>query len=157
MLGFLLLSMVYFTSGMQYTCYQKALYQFVGLQLPQKYPVSPVSPERPSRSLRGHARFLTVVNSVFHVENAVYMLPESSLPILGSPASLEVPRLLGVSRASSKESKRTCLVPDCSQWCISRQECSIHVARKFCTNFDVSSFLRSTPSPRCLQTFLQGV
>ena len=58
--------------------------------------------------------------------------------------------LLCVSRASSKESKRTSLVPDWSQWCISCQECSIQVSRKLCINFEVSSFIRSTPSPRYL-------
>ena len=84
------------------------------------------------------------VNGVFHVRDAVCMSPGSSVSILKSLASLEVPRLLGVSRASSKESKRTCLVPDWSQCCISRQECSIQVSRKLCINFEVSSFLRST-------------
>ena len=113
--------------------------------------------KRPQRIPRGHAWFLTVVNGIFYVRNAVCMLPESSVSILRSLASLEVPRLLGVSRASSKESKRTCLVPHCSQWCISRQECSMHVTRKLCINFEVSSFLRSTLSPRCLQSVLQGV
>ena len=45
-----------------------------------------------------------------------------------------------VSRASSKESKRTSSVPDWSHWCISRQECSMQVSRKLCINFEVSSF-----------------
>ena len=64
--------------------------------------------------LRGDAWFLTVVNDVFHDRNAVCMSPESFVSILKSLASLEVPHLLGVSRASSKESKRTCLIRDCS-------------------------------------------
>ena len=154
--------------------------------------------------------FLTGVNGVFHVRNAVYRSPGSSVSILKYLASLEVPRLLGVSRASpkeskrtslvpdwsqwcisrlecsmhvcrklcinfkvsgflisnhllcvsrasSKESKRTSLVPDWSQWCISRQECSLQVSRKLCINFEVSSFIRSATSPRCLQSVLQGV
>ena len=71
---------------------------------------------RPTRSLRGHTWFLTGVNGVFHARNVVYRSPGSSVSILKSLASLEVPRLLGVSRASSKESKRTSLVPDQSQW-----------------------------------------
>ena len=119
--------------------------------------ISYVSPECPPRSLRGKAWFLTGVNGIFHIRNAVRMSPGSSVSILKTLASLEVPCLLGVSRASSKESKRTSLVPDWSQWCISRQECSIQVSRKLCINFEVSSFIRSTPSPRCLQSVLQGV
>ena len=98
-----------------------------------------MSPEHPPRSLRGHAWFLTVVNDVFHDRNAVCMSPESSVSILKSLASLEVPCLLGVSRASSKESRRTCFVPDCSQWCITRQECSMHVTRKLYENLQVIS------------------
>ena len=78
--------------------------------------------ERPPRTLRGHARFLTVVNGVSHIRNAVCMSPGSSVSILKTLASLEVPRLLGVSTASSKESKRTCLVPDGFQWYSLRQE-----------------------------------
>ena len=56
----------------------------------------------------------TVVNGIFYVRNAVCMSPESSVSNLRSLASLEAPCLLGVSRASSKESKRTRTVPDCS-------------------------------------------
>ena len=33
----------------------------------------------------------------------------------------------------------------------------MRVTRKLCINFEDSSFLRSTPSPRCLQSVLQGV
>ena len=73
-----------------------------------------MSPKHPPRSLRGHAWFLTVLNDVFHDRNAVCMSPESSVSILKFLAFLEVPHLLGVSRASSKESKRTFLVPDWS-------------------------------------------
>ena len=87
----------------------------------------------------GHAWLPTVVNGIFYVRNAVCMSPESSVSILRSLASLEVPRLLGVSRASSKESRRTCFVPDCSQWCITRQECSMHVTRKLYENLQVIS------------------
>ena len=75
--------------------------------------------------------------------NVVCMSPGSSVSFLKTLASLEVPRLLGVSRVSSKESKRTCLVPDCSQWCISCQECNMHVPRILCVRFQVSSFLGS--------------
>ena len=63
----------------------------------------------------------------------------SSVSILKTLASLEVPRLLGVSRASSKESRRTCFVPDCSQWCITRQECSMNVTRKLYEDLQVIS------------------
>ena len=80
--------------------------------------------ERPLRSLSGHAWFLNGVYGLFTVRYALCMSPGSSVPILKSLASLEVPHLLGVSRASSKKSKRTCLVPDC-------------------INFEVSSSLRS--------------
>ena len=71
--------------------------------------------------------YLYILYGIFYVRNAVCMSPESSVSILRSLASLEVPRLLGVSKASSKESKRTCLVPDCSQWYILRKERSMHV------------------------------
>ena len=35
-------------------------------------------------------------------------------------AAIEVSHLLGISRAALKESKRTSLVPDWSQWCCSQ-------------------------------------
>ena len=73
---------------------------------------------------------LTIVNGVFHVRNAV-----CSVSILKYLDSLEVPCLQCVPRASPKESKRTCLVPDCSQWCISHKKCSMHVTRKLCFVF----------------------
>ena len=57
-----------------------------------------------SKESRGHARFLTLVKVVFHVRNAEGMSPESSVLILKSLASLEVPHLIGVSRVSSMES-----------------------------------------------------
>ena len=118
---------------------------------------SPRCLQCPLRSLRTHAWFLTGVNGVFHIKNAVCMSPQTFVSILKSLAFLKVPHLLGVSRASSKRSKRTCLVPDRSQWCILCQEYSMHVSWKLCFNFEVSSLLRSTPSPRCLQSVLQGV
>ena len=71
-----------------------------------------------SKESRRTYLFLTIFNGVLHVRNAVCMSLESSVSILKSLATLEVPRLLGVSRASSKESRRICFVPDCSQWCI---------------------------------------
>ena len=46
-----------------------------------------MSPERPPRSLRGHARSLTVVNDVFHDRNAVCMSPESCMKIYKSLAA----------------------------------------------------------------------
>ena len=72
------------------------------------------SPERPPRSLRGQAWFLSVVNGLFHIMNLVCMSPESSVSTLKTLAYLVVLNLLGVSRASSKESRRTWLVPNCS-------------------------------------------
>ena len=93
----------------------------------------------------------SVVNGVFYVRNLVCLSPGSLL------ASLEVPHPKGVSRAFSEESKRTFLVPECSQWCISCQECSMHATRKFCINFEVSSLFSSTKSPRSLQSVFQGV
>ena len=139
MLGFLLLSMVYFTSGMQYACLQEALYQFEDSSFLRSTPSPRCLQSVLQGVLRGDAWFLTVVNDVFHDRNAVCMSPESSVSILKSLATLEVPRLLGVSRASSKESRRTCFVPDCSQWCITRQECSMHVTRKLYENLQVIS------------------
>ena len=87
--------------------------------------------------------FLTVVYGVFHIRNIVCMSPESSVSILKSLASLEVPHLLDISRAFSKESKKTCLVTDHNQLCISPWECILHVTIKLCINFEVPSFLRS--------------
>ena len=86
------------------------LKSLASLEVPHLLGVSRAS----SKESRGHAWFLTVVNDVFHERNAVCMSPESFVSILKSLASFEVPHLVGVSRASSKESKRTCLVLDCS-------------------------------------------
>ena len=49
-----------------------------------------MSPERPPRSLRGHAWFLTGVNGVFDVRNALCMSPGSAVLILKSLVPLEV-------------------------------------------------------------------
>ena len=46
-----------------------------------------MSPERPTRNLGGHALFLTVVNGVLHVRNAVCMSPESCMKIYKSLAA----------------------------------------------------------------------
>ena len=92
-----------------------------------------------SKESRRTYLFLTIFNGVLHVRNAVCMSLESSVSILKSLATLEVPSLLGVSRASSKESRRICFVPDCSQWCITHQECSMHVTRKLYENLQVIS------------------
>ena len=46
-------------------------------------------------------------------------------------------------------SKKTCMVPDWSQWCNSYQERSMHGSRKLCINFEVFTFFRSIPSSRC--------
>ena len=74
-----------------------------------------MSPERPPRSLRGRSWFLTGVNDVFRAIDLLEMHRRNFMPVLKSLAALEVSRVLGVSRASSKESKRTFLVPDWSQ------------------------------------------
>ena len=46
-----------------------------------------MSPEHPPRSLGGLALFLTVVNGVLHVRNAVCMSPESCMKIYKSLAA----------------------------------------------------------------------
>ena len=46
-----------------------------------------MSPERPPRSLGGYALFLTVVNGVLHIRNAVSMSPESCMKIYKSLAA----------------------------------------------------------------------
>ena len=85
----------------------------------------------------------------------VCMSPGSSLSISKSLDSLESSHLLCVSRVSSKESKRTSLIPDWSQWYISHQECSMNVSRKLCIDFEVSSFLgKYLNSPLQLKTVL---
>ena len=87
-----------------------------------------------------------------------YLLVSRNLCInLKSLNCLEGFRLLGVSRAASKESKRTCLVPDCSQLWIPCHKCCLLVSRKLCINFEVSNLPRRIVSPRCLQSVLQGV
>ena len=103
------------------------------------------------------AWFLTVVNGEFYVRNIICMSQETSVSILKYLTCLEGFRLLGVSRASSKESKRTCLVPDCSQLWIPCHKCCLLVSRKLCINFEVSNLLRRILSFRCLQSVLQGV
>ena len=49
-----------------------------------------ISPECPPRSLRGHAWFLTVVNGVFHVRNAICMSLGYSVSVFKYLASLVV-------------------------------------------------------------------
>ena len=74
-----------------------------------------MSPERPPRSLRGCHWFLTGVSGVVLNTKVLGMLRGVLIQIFESLAALEVSNLLGISRASSKESKRTSLVPDWSQ------------------------------------------
>ena len=74
-----------------------------------------MSQERPPRSLRGRSWFLNGVNDVFRAIDLLEMHKRNIIPVLKSLAALEVSRLLGVSRTSSKESKRTFLVPEWSQ------------------------------------------
>ena len=74
-----------------------------------------MSPECPPRSLRGRHWFLTGVSGVV-LNTKVLDMPRGVLVrIFESLAALEVSNLLGISRASSKESKRMLLVPDWSQ------------------------------------------
>ena len=69
-----------------------------------------VSPECPPRSLRGRHWFLTVFSCVVLNMKVLGMPRGISVQSLKSLAALEVSQLLGVSIASSKESKRTSLV-----------------------------------------------
>ena len=61
---------------------------------------------------------MTGVKDVFDMLVGVCGPPGSSLPIFKSLAVDLLVRLLGVSRASSKESRRTFLIPDSSQGCL---------------------------------------
>ena len=79
-----------------------------------------MSPERPPRSLSGYPLFLTGVNGVVLNSKVLDMPRGISVRSLKSRGALEVSHLLGVSRESSKESKRLPLVPDWSQWCCSQ-------------------------------------
>ena len=108
-----------------------------------------MSPERPSRfrESKVHAWCLTVVNGLFHERNALFMSPEISLTILKYLAFFKVLHLLCVSMVSFKESKRTCLAPDCSQLCI------LHQKFKLCIIFDVSSFQWCSSSQECILHF----
>ena len=64
--------------------------------------------------------FLTEVSSlvlnteVLDMSRGIFVLSLTPL------AAIEVSHLLGISRAPLKESKRTSLVPDWSQWCCSQ-------------------------------------
>ena len=71
-----------------------------------------MSPECPPRSLRGRHWFLTGVSGVVINTKVLYMPRGVLVRFFESLAALEVSNLLGISRASSKESKRTSLVPD---------------------------------------------
>ena len=73
-----------------------------------------MSPERPLRSLRGCHWFLTGVSGVVLNTKVLDMSWGISLQSFKSLAVSEECSLLSVSRASSKESKRTSLVID---WC----------------------------------------
>ena len=87
-----------------------------------KYPRFLVSPDHPQspRSLRGPYWFLTEVSGlvlnteVLDMSRGIFVL--SLMPL----AAVEVSHLLGISKASSKESKRTSLAPDWSQCCRSQ-------------------------------------
>ena len=57
---------------------------------------------------------LVLNTEVLDMSRGIFVL---SLMPLGA---VEVSHHLGISRASSKESKRTSLVPDWSQWCCSQ-------------------------------------
>ena len=58
----------------------------------------------------------SLVNDVFRAIDLLEMHKRNIIPVLKSLAALEASCLLGVSRVSSKESKRTFLVPDWSRW-----------------------------------------
>ena len=74
-----------------------------------------MSPERPPEGLRGRHWSLTVGSGIV-LNNQVLDMPRGiSVQSLKSLVVLEVSQLLGVSRASSKESKRTSLVLEWSQ------------------------------------------
>ena len=75
-----------------------------------------VSPECPPRSLRGRHWFLTGVSIVVLNTKVLDMPRGISVRSFKSLAALEVSPLFGVSRVSSKKSKRTSLAPDWSQW-----------------------------------------
>ena len=70
------------------------------------------SPERHPRSLRGRWRFLRRVLVVFDIMDALRIHQGRYVSIFRSLPSWEVLHLLCVSRASSKESKRTLGVPE---------------------------------------------
>ena len=65
--------------------------------------------------------------------------PGSSVPIFKSLAVDLLVRLLGVSIASSKESRRTFLIPDWSQGCLCHAGWCLWTSREQCANFQVSS------------------
>ena len=75
-----------------------------------------MSPERPPRSLRGRHWFLTGVSGVVLNTKVLDMPRGVFVRSFQSLDALEVSNLLGISRVSSKESKRTFLVLDLSQW-----------------------------------------
>ena len=51
----------------------------------------------------------------------------------------------------------TFLVPDLSHLKFSVQEFALPIQKKVCSDFEVSTFLRSDASLECLQSVLQGV
>ena len=77
------------------------MYQFSGLYLPGKCPISYVSPECLPRSLRGRWWFLRGVLVVFDIMDVPNIHPGRSVSIFRALAAWEMPNLLCVSRASS--------------------------------------------------------
>ena len=78
-----------------------------------------MSPECPPRSLRGCHWFLAGVSGDVLNTKLLDMPRGVFVQSFKSLAAIEVFHLLGISRASLKEAKRTSLVPDWSQWCYS--------------------------------------
>ena len=82
--------------------------------------VTVVSLNRPKRSLRGRLGFLSGVKGVIWHKNVLHIHMRSRIMNFKSLCALQMVPLKGVSKSSSKESKRTSLVPDWSQWCCSQ-------------------------------------
>ena len=103
-----------------------------------------------SWSLRGRWRFLRGVLVVFDMVDAPGIHEGSFIEIFRSLPSWKVVQLLD----SSMESKRTLVVPErslCGFW---RNGCPNDTSRKLHINFLISTFLKSAPSPRCLQSVI---
>ena len=91
-----------------------AKYREVSVQI-LKYPIFLMSPERPSRSLIELMLFQTGVSSI--VQNTIVL----------AIYLRQVSYLFGVSRTSSKKSKRMSLVPDWIELCCSQCKRARHV------------------------------